>query len=101
MLDDIEVWSRWMDSAAWWNYILMASGIVLFVHSTHPWWSKGLAISIPRKEWEIKAKGTSSFKLYEAACLLTGHPPAWPLPTDKTEEEVPKPSQLCCLVKKE
>ncbi len=46
--------------------------------------------------WKIPEARTASFKLYEAACLLVGEEPEWPLSTRKSREEY---NTLCHAVK--
>ena len=43
----------------------------------------------PRRErmaWEIKAERAQQFRVYEAACVLTGKAPRWPLEKETPEE---------------
>ena len=61
---------------------------------TYPQW---LPKVISRKEkqtkttkqqpWEVPGARQKHFKLYEAACLLAGEEPAWPLPSQMTRDE--------------
>ena len=77
--------------AAWWNYLFMGSGIALFSYTLATWGEKNpfskVADFFRMPDWYVAAKNKSSFKLYEAACLFIGQKPAWPLPTDRAEEE--------------
>ena len=80
-----------MDTASWWNVVLMITGLALFVHGVFKWnlreqfnkmWTYLLGfISIP--EWMVEARDKQSFSLYELACLIAQVKPSWPLPTDK------------------
>ena len=38
------------------------------------------------RSWEIKAERAQQFAVYEAACVLTGKAPRWPLQKDTPEE---------------
>ena len=57
------------------------------------------SIPAPKEQpevWNIPGARTASFKLYEAACLLVGEEPEWPLSTQKSREEY---NTLCYTVK--
>ena len=107
LLDDLRVWRYdWMEDAYWWNWALMGTGLALFLKSVATWRSKPLLevansffsaskdtvvgfFSMPkwRSEWEVKAMGQDSFKLYEAACLLERSRPVWPIPSDEIDRQ--------------
>ena len=99
LLADLEVWRYdWMRGAQWWNWLLMFSGITLFVYTAATWRSRpfretvnsffsALSASAWSAEWKVKAMDQKLFKLYEAACLLERSPPVWPIQSDEIEKQ--------------
>ena len=93
LLDDVVEWRDWMTLASWWNILLMATGLLLFVHAVFKRnlreqilkvWAYLVALfTVP--DWLVEARGKQSFELYELACLIARVKPYWPLPSDEAE----------------
>ena len=93
LLSDLDVWGEWMRDAEWWNWLFMATGLVLFLYTLITWRSKAFldaarrlfSMSYWKPTWEVEAKDRASFKLFEVACIFEGSSPEWPLPSDESE----------------
>ena len=40
-----------------------------------------------KKAWEVPGSAVEKFMLYEAACMLAGDEPTWPLPTSRSRDQ--------------
>ena len=116
--DDLSTWAIWIKMIDvgfdnWFVRALLAT-IGLFLVTYPQWWprvERGLIFvyglttdkwriwerrSTGRAAWDTPGARTASFKLYEAACLLVGEEPEWPLSTQTSSEEY---NALCHAVK--